>query len=327
VTFEDSNNLKVGEPVLAIGNPLGVGGSVTQGIVSALNRDIGLSPFDEFIQTDAAINHGNSGGPLFDLQGRVIGMNTALDSPTTEGGSIGIGFSMPWNQVRFIIDSSRQHGRVVAGWIGARVQPLTGLVARGLGLSNIDGAIVVQVLPNSPAAQAGLRRGDVVLRFDGQDVPEGRVLLRMAVIREPGSPIMLTVWRDGAEFALTVTLGGWPDKSATPPVPSLPIVRTAEAPTYGLGLSPLTAALRTEHRIPADMQGVLVTSVDANSSAADTELAVGDIIVQVGNEPVRMPAEVISAFKAALDSGKPSAVMLVQSRRELKWLGMQFANG
>ena len=195
----DSDKVRVGDWVFAIGNPLGVGQTVTSGIVSALNRDILISPYDDFIQTDAAINHGNSGGPLFDSRGEVIGVNTAIFSPTETGGSIGIGFAIPARDVQFAIDRLRRFGQLRPGWIGLRTQDVTSEIAEAIGLAPARGVIVAGTEPKSPAAASGLAEGDVVLRFDGQVPKDNRALARMIAEAPTGQPASLTVWRDGRE--------------------------------------------------------------------------------------------------------------------------------
>src|SRR6185437_14959424 len=200
----DSNKTKVGDWVLAIGNPFGLGGTVTSGIISATARDIHSSPYDDFLQTDASINRGNSGGPMFNLAGEVIGINTAIFSPS--GGSIGIGFAIPSAFARPIIEQLRTGGKVERGWIGARIQPVTDEIAESLGLDKPRGALVSDVDPSGPSTQAGLRPGDVILSYDGKPIDRSRQLPRLVADSPPEKPAKLTVWRDGKDTEVTLTV-------------------------------------------------------------------------------------------------------------------------
>ncbi len=321
-SFGDSGAIQVGEPVLAIGNPLGRGESVTAGIVSALNRDIRSSPFDDFIQTDAAINHGNSGGPLFDMAGQVIGMNTALDSPTPDGGSIGIGFAMPSSDVRFVVDSIRQYGHVRAGWIGARMQPMMWLVAKALGLPDTRGALVAEVMPDTPAAKAGLVQGDVVCGFDGQDVPDVRALMRMAARTAPGKTVTLSVWRDGALHPMGLTLAEFPGEAVGPEMVAPPAPDASVTPDFGLHLVAATPALRKRYKLPPTDTGPVVARIESDGEAGDTSIATGDMIVKVQNEAVTSAADVFRVLRDAQAKGAPAAVVLVLRGGAFRWIGM-----
>ncbi len=318
----DSAKTRIGDAVVAIGNPLGLSGSVTGGMVSALNRDIHSSPFDNFIQTDAAINHGSSGGPLFDLQGRVIGMNTALDSPTADGGSIGIGFSMPINDVMFVIGDIRKYGEVRAGWIGVKMQPVMSLVAKAIGLATTDGAIVTEVLPNTPAAAAGLQQGDVVLDFNHETVPDVRALMRMAGETLPGTKVTLTVWRDGASRDQDVTLARFPEDGAKVAMLKPPSANPDATPDYGLHLASISPALRRQYKLAATAQGVVVTKIDTDGEAADTSLTAGDVIVKAENQPINAPRDVFVALNAAHEAGKDAGILLVRHDSDFRWIGI-----
>ena len=220
MNWGDSDKVRVGDQVLAVGNPLGIGESVSAGIVSAKNRDILDTPFDAFIQTDASINHGNSGGPLFNTRGEVIGVNTAIFSPTEQGGSIGIGFAIPGNDARIAADQLRRTGDLQQGWLGLRAQDVTPNIADAFDLPVPYGTILVGVEPDGPAARAGLQAGDVVLKFGKQVAKDARALARMIAATGIGQPAPLVVWRDHKEQTITATVAGWPDEQpsqATPP--------------------------------------------------------------------------------------------------------------
>lgn len=318
----ENSTVMIGEPVLAIGNPLGFSGSVTAGVVSALNRDIRSSPFDDFIQTDAAINHGSSGGPLFDLQGRVIGMNTALESPTAEGGSIGIGFSMPVADVMFVVRSIREYGHVRAGWIGAKMQPLTPLLAKALQLPNTDGAIVSDVGRSTPAESAGLKRGDVILEFAGQPVADVRALMRAAGRTLPGTVVTITDWRDGALQKVDVTLGQFPGEAKPAGKQRRPAEDPDATPNYGLTLAPLNTALRNRYKVGPGVAGVAVIKIDGDGQAADTDLAVGDVIVEVERQAVSTPKAALDVLNRAKADGRQAAILLVRHEKEYRWMGL-----
>ena len=319
-TFADSSAVAIGQPVLAIGNPLGLGESVTAGIVSALNRDIQSPQFDDFIQTDAAINHGNSGGPLFNMQGQVIGMNTALYATADTAGSIGIGFSMPSNDVRFVVDSIERYGRVRAGWIGVSLQRMTPRLAEGWGIPDRDGAVVVGLAAGGPAARSGLRRGDVILALDGTAVPDQRALFRLIARKDPGNTAVLDLWRDGGFQAASVPVGERPE-----PVfqPNTVANREPTTPNFGLTLAKPTDALRSRYHIAQDATGAVVTGIGENSMSADTPIVVGDVIEKVQADDVSDPAQVIQQLGRLRAAGKKVAVLLIRSPSGFRWIGMR----
>jgi serine protease Do len=292
VQFGDSDKLQVGDPVLAVGNPLGIGMSVSAGIVSALNRDILDTPYDHFIQTDAAINHGNSGGPLFNMQGEVVGLDTALYSPTS--GSVGLGFAIPANDVRFVVDRLRRFGWMRPGWIGVKIQQTTPEMAKALALEQPAGSIVAAVLSDGPAGKAGIRVGDVIVRF-GDHVPgDERALLRDIVETSPGQQATVTVLRDGREQTMPITVGEWPrtqGEDADAPLMSERPHRTIPA-DLGLSLSTLTNDSRAKSGLPLDQGGVLLAGVAANTDAAERGLVAGDVILKVHDAVVSSPSEV-----------------------------------
>ncbi len=281
VRFGDSDRLQIGDPVLAVGNPLGIGMSVTSGIVSALNRDILDTPYDHFIQTDAAINHGNSGGPLFNMQGEVVGLNTALYSPTS--GSVGLGFAIPANDVRFVIDRLRRFGSMHAGWIGVKIQQITPEMAAALGMEGPEGSIVAALQPDGPAGKAGLRVGDIILRFGSKRPGDERALLRDIVESTAGQQVPITVLRAGKTQTISVTVGDFPKtmgQDAEGPLMSQK-PRFAIPPDLGLNLATLTRDTRAKYGLPLDQPGVLISGVAGHTDAAERGLAAGDVILKV----------------------------------------------
>ena len=269
VGFGDSRAIRVGEPVIAIGNPLGLGGSVTAGIVSALNRDILTSPYDDYIQTDASINHGSSGGPLFNLRGEVVGINTALYAPAGQSGSIGLGFAIPAHDAQFVIRQLIENGTVRAGFLGAHIQPMTQDIAAAIGLDGVQGALVDDVVPGGPASKAGLRYGDVITRAGDEDLSDPRAVAR-AISQAPiGQVVDLLIWRDGGTHTVQVTVAEWPGDDAPAAAAPSPAAKTMQGDSTNLGLqlSELTSDLRQRYDVPDDQEGVLVTGVAPWSTA------------------------------------------------------------
>ncbi len=324
VPFSDSDQARVGDWVLAIGNPFGLGGSVTAGIVSARGRDIRQGPYDDFIQTDAAINKGNSGGPLFNMDGQVIGMNTAIYSPS--GGSIGIGFSIPSNMVKQVVAQLRDFGHARRGWLGVQIQQVTPDIADGLGLHPARGAMVASVTDDGPAAKADLHGGDVILKFNGMDVKEMRTLPRVVAETEIGKQVPVVVWRDGKEMTLQASIAELPDDvqkaSATPaPAPAPKPADTAMAITgLGMKVAALTADLRTKYSIGADQKGVVVTDVTNNGAAASRGLKAGDVLVEVQQESVASPQDVLDRVEKYRKLSRKTVLMLVQNSDGLRWV-------
>lgn len=323
VSFGDSRIARVGDWVLAIGNPFGLGGSVSAGIISARNRDISSGPYDDFIQTDAAINRGNSGGPLFNMDGEVIGVNTAIISPS--GGSIGIGFSVPSALVRTVVSQLREFGRTRRGWLGVRIQSVTDELAEGLGLDKPAGALVSEVTSGGPAADGGVEAGDVILKFDGNDVKEMRDLPRMVAETDVGKDVRVVLWRKGKTQTVKVVLGLLEEGAKdTPPaeVDTETPPETAES-ALQMKLQPLTEATRNEYSIGADIKGVVVTEVTANSAAAEKGIRPGDVIVEVAQEAVVTPADVRGAVAKAKEEQRKSVLMLVQSGENLRFVAVK----
>ncbi len=310
VRFGDSEKLRPGDWVIAIGNPFGLGGSVTAGIVSARGRNIQSGPYDNYIQTDAAINKGNSGGPLFNMDGEVVGINTAILSPS--GGSVGIGFAVPSAMAVPVIEQLRQYGETRRGWLGVRIQNVDEATAEALGIGAPRGALIAGVDEKGPAKPAGLEVGDVIVRFDGVEVKQSRDLPRIVASTPVGKTVEVTIIRKGKEETKKVTLGRLEDNDRQaslnqPPADQPNVVRRA----LGLELSGLTEELRRRYGIKEGLKGVVVTRVDPSSSAADKRIQAGEVIVEVGQEPVSSPADVSRRIEALKKEGKKSALLLV----------------
>lgn len=311
VPFGDSNKIRVGDWVMAIGNPFGLGGTVTLGIVSARNRNINAGPYDDFIQTDAAINRGNSGGPLFDMDGEVIGINTAIISPS--GGSIGIGFAIPSNIAVQVIAQLREFGETRRGWLGVRIQEVTADLAEGLGLDAAKGALVAGVTEDGPAAKAGIEPGDVVVSFDGKPVPEMDDLPRMVADTMIGKEVEVGVVRKGKPVTLKVVLGRLEESevaSGSAPdnfVPA-PAVETA---IVGMKLAALTPELKERFKLADSVKGVVVTEVAPDSPAGEKRVQAGDVIAEVAQEVVDTPAKVVERIEALKKDGRKTALLLL----------------
>jgi serine protease Do len=315
VKFGDSEKLRLGEWVIAIGNPFMLGGSVTAGIVSARNRDINSGPYDNYIQTDAAINRGNSGGPLFNLDSEVIGVNTAIISPS--GGSIGIGFAVPSKTVIAVIDQLRQFGETRRGWLGVRIQQVTDEIADSLNIKPARGALIAGIDDKGPAKPAGIEPGDVVIKFDGHDIKEMRDLPRIVADTPVGKDVEVVVVRKGKEEKKTVKLGRLEDgeraRQASVQKDAVPEDKSTVKKTLGLELSNLSDDLRRRYKIKDGVKGVLVTGVDAGSAAADKRLSAGDVIVEVAQESVATAADVQNKIEQMKKDGRKSALLLVSN--------------
>ncbi len=314
----DSDGVRVGDWVVAIGNPFGFGGTVTAGIVSARQRDINAGPYDDFIQTDASINRGNSGGPLFDMKGRVIGINTAIISPS--GGSIGIGFAVPSALAKSVVEQLRKYGRTRRGWLGVRIQTVTDEIAESLGLKNARGALVASVTEGGPAAKAGIKQGDVILELDGQKIPEMRKLPRIVAETEIEKAVGIVLWRDGKIKTVSVKIGELEETSVQKAsategdIPGRVSGPTIE--TLGLTLSTITDELRANYGLGDEIKGVVVTEVRGDSLAADKGLRVGDVIVEAGQKEITKPEQVRDRVNAAKKEGSKSILLLVQRGSE-----------
>ncbi|TAK49015.1 MAG: DegQ family serine endoprotease [Xanthobacteraceae bacterium] len=315
VKFGDSDALRLGEWVIAIGNPFSLGGTVTAGIVSARNRDIQSGPYDNYIQTDAAINRGNSGGPLFNLNGEVIGINTAIISPS--GGSIGIGFAVPSKTATAVIDQLRQFGETRRGWLGVRIQQVTDEIAESLNIKPPRGALIAGIDDKGPAKPAGIEPGDVVIKFDGKDIREMRDLPRAVADAPVGKDVAVVVIRQGKEETRNVKLGRLEDgeklakASVTAPSPQDGGDKSVTQKTLGLNLAGLTRETRTRFKIKDSVKGVVITAVDADSDAAEKRLAAGDVIVEVAQEAVANAADVHKRIEQLKKEGKKSVLLFV----------------
>lgn len=309
VNFGDSDLSRVGDWVMAMGNPLGQGFSVSAGIVSARNRALSGS-YDDYIQTDAAINRGNSGGPLFNMDGDVVGVNTAILSPN--GGSIGIGFSMASNVVTKVVDQLKEFGETRRGWLGVRIQDVTDDVAEALGLENAKGALVSDV-PEGPAMEAGIEAGDVIVSFDGKDVEDTRGLVRQVGNTTVGKAVRIVVNRDGATQTLLVTLGRREEAEAAVPAaaPGMP-EKPAEVELLGLTLSPVTDEIREQLELPSTAKGLVVMDVDETSSAFEKGLRAGDLISEAGQSAVLSVDDLKDRIAEAKEAGRKSLLLLVR---------------
>ena len=328
VQFGDSDKLRLGEWVVAIGNPFSLGGTVTAGIVSARNRDINSGPYDNYIQTDAAINRGNSGGPLFNLNGEVVGVNTAIISPS--GGSIGIGFAVPSKTAVAVIDQLRQFGETRRGWLGVRIQQVTDDIADSLNIKPAKGALVAGVEDKGPAKPAGIEPGDVIVKFDGKDVREMKDLPRIVADTPVGKDVEVVIIRKGQEEKKTVKLGrledGEKQAALSTKKDDQPEEKSVVQKTLGLQLSNLTDTLRQRYKIKDQVKGVVITGVDANSAAAEKRLNAGDVIVEVAQEPIATPADLQKKLDQLKKDGRKSALFLVSNADgELRFvaLGLQ----
>ncbi len=313
VKFGDSDKLRLGEWVIAIGNPFSLGGTVTAGIVSARNRDINSGPYDSYIQTDAAINRGNSGGPLFNLDGEVIGVNTLIISPS--GGSIGIGFAVPSKTVVGVVDQLRQFGELRRGWLGVRIQQVTDEIAESLNIKPARGALIAGVEDKGPAKPAGIEPGDVVVKFDGKDIKEPKDLSRVVADTAVGKEVDVVIIRKGAEETRKVTLGRLEDGDKAVQASAKTKEEPAEKPVtqkaLGLDLATLSKDLRTRYKIKDSVKGVIITSVDGTSDAAEKRLSAGEVIVEVAQEAVSNAADVKKRVDQLKKDGKKSVLLLV----------------
>ena len=324
VEFGDSDSARVGDWVLAIGNPFGLGGTVTAGIVSARSRDIRQGPYDDFIQTDAAINRGNSGGPLFNMDGKVIGINTAIFSPS--GGSIGIGFSIPSNMAKNIVAQIKSFGHPRRGWLGVRIQQVTPELAESVGLKDAAGAMVAGVTEGGPAEKAKLKGGDIILKFDGQDVKDMHALPRIVAETDVGKTVPVVVWRDGKSVTIEAVLDEKPseEKLAAAESKSGPgggATSSSQSLTgLGLKIAPLSADTRDKFQISPDQKGVVITDVDQDGVAADRGLKPGDVIVEVQQSEVTSPDDVKKKIEAQRSQDRKSVLMLIQGHDGMRYV-------
>jgi serine protease Do len=309
VQWGDSSASQVGDWVLAVGNPFGLGGTVSAGIISARGRDIHSGPYDDFLQIDASINRGNSGGPTFSFDGKVIGINTAIYSPN--GGSVGIGFAIPSNLARPVIEQLKERGKVERGWLGVQIQEVTPQLAKSLGLPKAEGALVADVTPDAPAAKTGIKQGDVILAYNGHEIRKVRDL-PLAVAETPvGQKEPVKLWRDGHEITVEPVIAAMPANlervarnDARPPA------KPQTTSTMGLKLAPLTPEARRELNVPSEVNGVVVTAVANTSPLAELGLAPGDVIQAINREPMRAPKDVGAKLAAMRKDGSTNLLIL-----------------
>ncbi len=327
-TLGDSDTVRVGDTAIVLGNPLGIGESLSVGVVSALNRDIGEGRFDHFFQTDAAINHGNSGGAVFNIKGEVIGIATGLYSSPDNTGSIGIGFAMPINDAKIIIDQYLRAGKVVIGSVGVRAQHMTQDLADAFGLSKSQGSIITDVLPGSTAV-GKLQAGDIVLDVDGQDATDTNALARMVAQSTPGKTYPVTFLRAGVQQHVDLTIGSEeidPVKSMTKTGPEpAEATRLMKPSDPGFKVSPVSAAVHDSMKLRADQIGVVVTSVDPHGAAFKT-IDVGDVILKVDNTPVTGPSDIPAKLTAMTNGHRDYVALLVTGQRGTRWVTLALQN-
>ncbi|MGQ0665309.1 MAG: DegQ family serine endoprotease [Pseudomonadota bacterium] len=324
IKWGDSDVTRVGDWVVAIGNPFGLGGTVTAGIVSARARDINAGPYDDFLQTDASINRGNSGGPMFNLAGEVIGVNTAIYSPS--GGSVGIGFAVPASLAKPVIDQLRKFGKAKRGWLGVNIQTVTDEIAESLGLDKARGALVARVTEKGPAEAGKIQAGDVVLRFDGREIGDMRRLPRIVAETPIDKQVKVVIWRKGKEITLDIKLGELEESEQVAAVPRGGKPNNEKPPAaieaLGMSLTQLTPELRERYEVPERTKGVLITKVEDGSTAAERGLRAGDVIVEVAQEEVTAPTQVVTKVKEARTAGRRSVLVMVERQGEQRFIGL-----
>jgi serine protease Do len=322
VRFGDSAKTRVGDWVMAVGNPFNLGGTVTVGVLSARNRDLRSGPYDDYLQIDAPINRGNSGGPLFNMDGGVIGINTAIYSPT--GGNIGIGFAIPATMATRVLDQLKANGKVERGWLGVYIQPMTEDLAQAMGLDRVRGALIAQVQDDSPAARAGLKAGETVLAVDGKAIEQSRDLARFVAEIKPGSTVKFTVWRNKKEAIVSVTLEALKSEQANRR--ETPKSERSGAPQFGFALSDLDDRGREAFSIPASVEGVLIARVASGSPAEEQGLQAGDVIVAVGGDAVTRAADASKKLDAAKSDKRP-VVLLISRQGVTRFVVLKAAQG
>jgi len=324
VKFGNSSTAQVGDWVMAVGNPFGLGGTVTTGIISARGRDIHSGPFDDFLQIDAPINRGNSGGPTFNLEGEVIGINTAIYSPN--GGSVGIGFAVPSNIAKTIVAQLEEHGKVSRGWLGVQIQEVTPAIAASLGLQGEHGALVAVVTAGSPGAKAGVKQGDVILSFNGAEVGQLRDLPRLVAGTAPDAAATMKVWRNGQTVELQAKVGELANEKVASAKSSEDEDQPVKAEAMGMHFAPLTAKLRRELHVAKDVHGVVVSRIDSGSAAEDVGLSEGDVLVTIDQQPVTTPEEAAEKLKEVANSPKKSALLLLNRHGVTQYVGVNLGD-
>ena len=325
VSWGDSDTAKVGNWVLAIGNPFGLVNTVTAGIISARGRDISAGPFDDFIQTDASINRGNSGGPLFNLDGEVVGINTAIFSPS--GGSVGIGFSVPSNLAKGVIFQLEKYGKTKRGWLGVRIQTVTDDIASSLGLDETKGALISGVMPDGPAKLAGIKSGDVIIKFDNKDVEDMRSLPRIVAETEIDKPVAVEVWRNGMPIKLQVIVGEMiEEQDVSAKKPKNNSSESLEIEELGLLLTNISDDLRSKFGIPENLNGVLILNVRSETDASDKGILPGDIIIEVSQNKVFSPSDVEMRVDEEVKSSRDFALLLINRKGTLSYIALKLNN-
>ena len=325
IGFGDSSVARVGDWIVAIGNPFGLGGTVTAGIISARGRDINSGPYDDYIQTDASINRGNSGGPMFNLKGQVIGINTAIFSPT--GGSVGIGFAIPTSTAKPVIDQLIKNGSVKRGWLGVQIQAVTDEIAETLGLSEAKGALVASVIKDSPAEMAKIKAGDVIMTFNDKKVEEMRSLPRIVAETEVGKDTSVTVWRDGEIKTLKVAVGELEDDKKLAASGGKPKGGDRDIDDLGLTLTAITDQVRSRFKLAKDAQGLLVTKVDGDGPAAEKNIRPGDVIVEVSQEEVSTTADVVKKVREVKKAGRKTVLLLLEGQGGMRFVVLRLPIG
>ena len=327
VKFGDSDSARVGDWVMAIGNPFGLGGTVTAGIISARGRDINAGPYDDFIQTDASINRGNSGGPMFNLKGRVIGINTAIFSPS--GGSVGIGFAIPSSVAGPVIKQLVKHGQVRRGWLGVHIQAVTEEIAETLGLKEASGALVASVIPDGPAEKAKMKAGDIILKFDGREVSKMRRLPRMVADTEVGKSVDILVWRGNEKVTLKAKVEELGETSAEVAAKTPGSRKGSESTidALGLRLSSITAKLKSKYSLDKDLKGAVVTKVTESGPAAEKGIRPGDVIVEISQQEVTEPADIEKKVAEAEKAGRKSVLLLLEGQGGLRFVAIRITKG
>lgn len=325
VAWGDDEKSRVGDWVLAIGNPFGLGGTATTGIISARGRDIRSGPYDDYIQVDAAINRGNSGGPLFNLNGEVIGINTAIYSPN--GGSVGIGFSIPANMAKNVIKQLRETGSVARGWIGVEIRPLTEELAKGFNRPNEEGALINSVVPDAPAAKAGLKAGDIILSFDGQKITDTRDLPKVVANAEIDQSHKLEYWRNGKKQSVKIVTEAFPEDpnmvAAKTKKNDSVTSKSSTSDLVGATLVTITDSIRKQYRIGDDVNGVLVLETKAGGLAAQNGVRRGDVITSVDSKDVSEPKQVIDIIEKAKGADREFIVMLLQNNKNNRFVAFK----
>lgn len=322
IAWGDSDALKLGDQILAIGNPFGIGTTVTAGIVSARGRDLHSGPYDDFIQIDAPINHGNSGGPLVDHSGNVVGINTAIYSPN--GGSVGVGFAIPSDRAQKIVAKLEKSGSIDHGYLGVQIQPVTADVADAVGLAKAEGALVAAVNAGTPAAHAGLKTGDIVMTVGSEAVKSPHDLSRLVADLSPGAKEAMTVWRDGKTIDLSVTVGG-NDGDQKQASAAKDDSKMQTGPNIGVALADLTPDVRQQLNVPDNVTGAVVAKVNPDKPAAAAGIQAGDVIVSVNDKAVLGARDVKTAIANAVKSGRKSVLLLIERGDQKTFIAVPFA--